>query len=97
MKRTILTVLVAAIGAICFQVSAQAQDRTFTDPGGFRAVETSGGYEPANPPLPAGTPADAKIITAASIAPASAYPPPVPAASYPPCNAQRRDACLQRT
>ncbi len=94
MKRTILTALLAAIGAIGIQ--AHAQDRTFTDPDGFRAVETPGGYEPANPPLPPGTPADARIITAASIAPASAYPPPLPAASYPRCTAQRRDACLQR-
>lgn len=94
MQRVILSALVAALGAISFQASAQ--DRSFTDPNGFQGVETPGGYEPAKPPLPPGTPADVKTITKASISPSSAYPAPPPAQTYPPCTAQRRDACLQR-
>lgn len=94
MKRVILTVLVAALGAISFE--ANAQDRSFTDPNGFQGVETPGGYEPANAPLPAGTPANAKIITRASLSPSIAYTPPPPAQTYPRCTAQRHDACQQR-
>lgn len=94
MKRIILGSLVI-LGAL--SVQAHAQDtRTFTDPNGFHAKETPGGYEPADPPVPPGTPANAKMITEASIPPSSAYPPPPPAKSYLPCTAQRHDNCVQK-
>lgn len=94
MKRAVLIACLAAMGTISFQASAQ--DRVFTDPNGFQAEETPGGYEPADPPVPPGTPADARIVAEASISPSAAYPAPAPAKFYPACSASRRDNCAQR-
>lgn len=95
MRRVIPSSMGICLCALAMQVHAQ-DTRTFTDPNGFHAKETAGGYEPADPPVPAGTPAHAKLITRASIPASVAYPPPAPAQSYPPCTAVRQDACKQR-
>lgn len=83
--------IIATLLAVVLAMPAAAQDtsqgtRTFTDPDGFVAKETPGGYEPANP--------DGK--GAPRLTPTQAYPPPPPLASYPPCTAKRRDNCLQK-
>lgn len=94
MKAIALSALVAAFGILA--TPALAQDRSFTDAGGFQGRETPGGYEPVNAPLPASTPANARVIERASLSPSTAFPPPAPAKSYPPCSSQRQDGCTQR-
>jgi hypothetical protein len=98
MKPAMICALIGVAGVLgTLGARADAQNaRTFTDPNGFHARETAGGYEPADPPVPAGTRASRHLASLASIPASVAYPAPAPDKSYPPCTRQRRDACLQQ-
>lgn len=95
-------IVIAAAFAAAIAGPALAQDanqtsRTFTDPSGFEARETPGGYEPAKPALPANLKPGTRIVfVPQALTPTEAYPPPAPQPSYPACTAKRRDNCRQR-
>lgn len=98
MYKTLLIAASVALAATC--VPAQAQDanpgtRIFTDPDGFEAKKTPGGYEPAKPPLPANIAPGTRIeFVPQALTPTEADPPPLK--SYPHCKAKRQDNCRQR-
>ncbi|OAN57569.1 hypothetical protein [Sphingomonas sp. TDK1] len=99
MIRTIFAASAAILLSVAGQASAQtvAQDRSFTDTNGFRAVESPGGYAPASPAIDGPvTPATKIDFVAQTLTPSQAFPPPAPRKTYPPCTKQRRDECLQR-
>ncbi|UZK66297.1 hypothetical protein [Sphingomonas sp. M1-B02] len=97
-----IAILIAASAALAVSATqSKAQDaspgtQVFTDPDGFEARETPGGYEPAKPMLPANiAPGTHIVFVPQALTPTEAYPPPPPR-SYPLCNAKRRDNCRQR-
>jgi len=79
------------------QPAAPPADRTFTDPNGFKAEETPGGYQPAGSPYsrqPA--PGESVVFSAQPLTPTEAYPPPAPLATYPACKPKQYNQCKQR-
>ncbi|MET3711855.1 hypothetical protein ABIC65_002564 [Sphingomonas trueperi] len=99
MIRTIFAASAAILLSVAGHASAQTtqQDRTFTDANGFRAVETSGGYEPAAPATSGPVTPTTKVdFVQQPLTPSEAFPAPAPRKSYPACTKQRRDECLQR-
>jgi hypothetical protein len=99
--------MIAVAALVAFGTGmAQAQDvpqtaptdaRVFTDPDGFRAEETPGGYQPANSPLSGPvTPTTRVVFVPQALTPGEAYPAPAPLKVYPACKPGREDNCRQR-
>jgi hypothetical protein len=99
MRKIILATALVGFGSIsapAFAQDATAGTHVFTDPGGFEAEETPGGYEPARPPLPADLAPGTRVkFVPQQLTPTQAYPPPAPLESYPSCADARQDNCLQ--
>ena len=99
MNKVIIIAALAMLSTISAHAVAQDQNgatREFTDPDGFQAEETPGGYEPANPPLPSKLAPGTRIVfTPQTLTPSQAYPAPEADKTYPRCTSERRDSCRQ--
>lgn len=100
MKRILIAAALAAFANVAAQATplqnAPQDTRTFTDPDGFRAQETPGGYQPAGSPLSGPVSADTKVVfVPQALTPSEAYPAPAPRKSYPACKLGQQDNCRQ--
>lgn len=95
MKRSITAIALALASVTAAHARTTQDGRVFTDPDGFRARETPGGYEPAQSPLSGPVRPGTRIVFHPQpLTPAEAYPAPAPG-RYPRCTARRTDACRQ--